>query len=81
MLPLVVVAGSVSFFGGGYSFILITEPSSASPLVVSFFAYFKLNGVQIVEFISILLTAGSEAAEKELVKLGALQRVLDLFFK
>ncbi|CAN6465463.1 unnamed protein product [Victoria cruziana] len=37
--------------------------------------------LKIVEFISILLTAGSEAAEKELVKLGALQRVLDLFFK
>ncbi|KAF3779861.1 Serine/threonine-protein phosphatase 6 regulatory subunit 2 [Nymphaea thermarum] len=37
--------------------------------------------LKIVEFISVLLTAGSEAAEKELVQLGALQRVLDLFFE
>lgn len=28
-----------------------------------------------------LLTVGSEAAEKELILLGAVQRILDLFFK
>lgn len=36
---------------------------------------------QIVEFISVLVTAGSEAAEKELISLGAVQRILDLFFE
>lgn len=36
---------------------------------------------QSIEFISVLLTVGSEAAEKELVRLGALQRILDLFFE
>lgn len=37
--------------------------------------------LKIVEFISILFTLGSEDAEKELVRLGALRNVLDLFFK
>jgi serine/threonine-protein phosphatase 6 regulatory subunit 3 len=36
---------------------------------------------QIVEFISVLVTVGSEAAEKELIRLGAVQRILDLFFE
>ncbi|PIA41717.1 hypothetical protein AQUCO_02200265v1 [Aquilegia coerulea] len=37
--------------------------------------------LKIVEFISILLAIGSEAAEKELIRLGAIQRILDLFFE
>ncbi|KAK9267336.1 hypothetical protein L1049_009760 [Liquidambar formosana] len=37
--------------------------------------------LKIVEFISVLLTVGSEAAEKELICLGAVQRILDLFFE
>ncbi|XP_043813881.1 serine/threonine-protein phosphatase 6 regulatory subunit 2 isoform X2 [Manihot esculenta] len=37
--------------------------------------------LKIVEFISVLLTVGSEAAEKELIRLGAVQRILDLFFE
>ncbi|XP_042489476.1 serine/threonine-protein phosphatase 6 regulatory subunit 3 [Macadamia integrifolia] len=37
--------------------------------------------LKVVEFISVLLTIGSEAAEKELMQLGAIQRVLDLFFE
>ncbi|CAN6683762.1 unnamed protein product [Malus baccata var. baccata] len=37
--------------------------------------------LKVVEFISVLLTVGSEAAEKELIRLGAVQRILDLFFK
>ncbi|KAG7963304.1 hypothetical protein I3843_09G111800 [Carya illinoinensis] len=37
--------------------------------------------LKIVEFISVLVTAGSEAAEKELIRLGAVQRILDLFFE
>lgn len=36
---------------------------------------------QIVEFISILFTLGSEDAEKELIRLGALRHALDLFFE
>ncbi|CAL1405929.1 unnamed protein product [Linum trigynum] len=37
--------------------------------------------LKIVEFISVILTIGSEAAEKELIRLGAIQRILDLFFE
>ncbi|XP_075664596.1 uncharacterized protein LOC142634193 isoform X2 [Castanea sativa] len=37
--------------------------------------------LKIVEFISVLVTVGSEAAEKELIRLGAVQRILDLFFE
>ncbi|KAF4379343.1 hypothetical protein F8388_013561 [Cannabis sativa] len=37
--------------------------------------------LKIVEFISVLLAVGSEAAEKELIRLGALQRISDLFFE
>ncbi|KAL6333095.1 hypothetical protein AAG906_028278 [Vitis piasezkii] len=37
--------------------------------------------LKIVEFISVLPTIGSEAAEKELIRLGAIQQILDLFFK
>ncbi|XP_031273194.1 serine/threonine-protein phosphatase 6 regulatory subunit 3 isoform X2 [Pistacia vera] len=37
--------------------------------------------LKIVEFFSVLLTVGSEAAEKELIRLGAVKRILDLFFE
>ncbi|THU44059.1 hypothetical protein C4D60_Mb02t03370 [Musa balbisiana] len=37
--------------------------------------------LKIVEFISVLLTIGSEAAEKELTQLGAIKHVIDLFFE
>ncbi|XP_057971323.1 uncharacterized protein LOC131160044 [Malania oleifera] len=37
--------------------------------------------LKIVEFLSVLLTIGSEAAERELIRLGAVQRILDLFFE
>ncbi|KAK1324859.1 hypothetical protein QJS10_CPA01g00546 [Acorus calamus] len=37
--------------------------------------------LKIVEFISVLIAIASEAAEKELIRLGALQRILDLFFE
>ncbi|KAM7256691.1 hypothetical protein ACFE04_012432 [Oxalis oulophora] len=37
--------------------------------------------LKIVEFISVLLTVGSEAAEKELIRLGAVKRIWDLFFE
>lgn len=46
------------------------------------YAVFTDHGIfQIVEFISVLVTVGSEAAEKELIRLGAVQRILDLFFE
>ncbi|KAL5832887.1 hypothetical protein ACOSQ3_016561 [Xanthoceras sorbifolium] len=37
--------------------------------------------LKIVEFIAVLLKTGNEAAEKELVSSGTIQRVLDLFFE
>ncbi|CAL9075785.1 unnamed protein product [Musa textilis] len=37
--------------------------------------------LKIVEFISVLLTIGSEAVEKELIRLGAIKHVIDLFFE
>ncbi|KAI4306338.1 hypothetical protein L6164_029625 [Bauhinia variegata] len=37
--------------------------------------------LKIVEFISVLLTVGSEAAEKKLIHLGAVCRILDLLFE
>ncbi|XP_020587148.1 serine/threonine-protein phosphatase 6 regulatory subunit 3-like isoform X1 [Phalaenopsis equestris] len=37
--------------------------------------------LKIVEFISVLLTIGNEAAEEELIHLGAIRKVLDLFFE
>ncbi|XP_065020292.1 uncharacterized protein LOC135645634 isoform X1 [Musa acuminata AAA Group] len=36
--------------------------------------------LKIVEFISVLLTTGSEAVEKELIQLGAIKHVIELFF-
>ena len=41
----------------------------------------QYENFQIVEFISVLPTIGSEAAEKALIRLGAIQQILDLFFK
>ncbi|CAL9209116.1 unnamed protein product, partial [Musa hybrid cultivar] len=37
--------------------------------------------LKIVEFISVLLTIGSEAVEKELIRLGVIKHVIDLFFE
>ncbi|XP_010264671.1 PREDICTED: serine/threonine-protein phosphatase 6 regulatory subunit 3-like isoform X2 [Nelumbo nucifera] len=37
--------------------------------------------LKIVEFIAVLLRAGNEVAEKELVSSGTIQRILDLFFE
>nr|GFB33332.1 hypothetical protein [Tanacetum cinerariifolium] len=35
----------------------------------------------IIEFISVLITVSSDAAEKQLIRLGALKRILELFFE
>ncbi|KAM2060890.1 hypothetical protein TB2_046014 [Malus domestica] len=37
--------------------------------------------LKIVEFVAVLLSVGGETVEKELIRLGAIQRILDLFFK
>ncbi|XP_022879365.1 serine/threonine-protein phosphatase 6 regulatory subunit 3-like isoform X2 [Olea europaea var. sylvestris] len=37
--------------------------------------------LKIIEFISVLLTVSSEAAEKELIRLGALKGIVKLFFE
>nr|GEV77199.1 serine/threonine-protein phosphatase 6 regulatory subunit 3-like [Tanacetum cinerariifolium] len=37
--------------------------------------------LKIVEFISVITTVGSEAAEKELIRLGVIRRILELFFE
>ncbi|KAK1351419.1 hypothetical protein POM88_054349 [Heracleum sosnowskyi] len=34
-----------------------------------------------IEFISVLVSVSSEAAEKELIRLGAINRILELFFE
>ena len=36
---------------------------------------------QIIEFVSVLVSVSSEAAEKELIRLGAVKRILELFFE
>lgn len=42
---------------------------------------FCILDFQIVEFVTVLLETGSEAAEKELIRSGAINGVLDLFFE
>ncbi|CAN4081945.1 unnamed protein product [Withania somnifera] len=36
--------------------------------------------LKIIEFVSVLVSVSSEAAEKELIRLGAVKRILELFF-
>ena len=36
---------------------------------------------QIIEFISVLLSSGNDAAEREIIRLGAMKRILDMFFE
>ncbi|CAA2980174.1 serine threonine- phosphatase 6 regulatory subunit 3-like [Olea europaea subsp. europaea] len=42
---------------------------------------FGKHRLKIIEFISVLVTASSEVAEKKIVRLGAVQRILELFFE
>ncbi|XP_059288401.1 uncharacterized protein LOC132041702 isoform X2 [Lycium ferocissimum] len=37
--------------------------------------------LKIIEFVSVLVSVSSEAAEKELIRLGAVKRILELFFE
>ncbi|KAI4297048.1 hypothetical protein L6164_036957 [Bauhinia variegata] len=63
----------------------LLDISSTESLLVT--TYGKLqpplgkHRLKIVEFISVLLTVGSEAAEKKLIHLGAVQKILDLLFE
>ncbi|TYI04236.1 hypothetical protein ES332_A10G004100v1 [Gossypium tomentosum] len=63
---------------------LLDASSSKSTLLTT---YGKLqpplgkHRLKIVEFISVLLMVGSETAEKELIRLSAMQRILNLFFE
>lgn len=36
---------------------------------------------QVIEFISVLVAVDNEVTEKELLRLGALERILELFFE
>ncbi|CAK9142873.1 unnamed protein product [Ilex paraguariensis] len=42
---------------------------------------FGKHRLKIIEFISVLVTVSSEAAEKELIRLGAIKHILELFFE
>ncbi|CAN8303872.1 unnamed protein product [Cochlearia groenlandica] len=59
--------------------------SSAEGVLLTTYGKLQLplgkHRLKIVEFISVLLTVGSEAAEKEVIRLGAVKRLLDLFFE
>ncbi|KAL5577378.1 hypothetical protein UlMin_019077 [Ulmus minor] len=63
----------------------LLDVSSADDVLVT--TYGKLqpplgkHRLKIVEFISVLLAVGSEAAEVKLISLGAVRRILDLFFE
>ncbi|KAJ8549289.1 hypothetical protein K7X08_032996 [Anisodus acutangulus] len=37
--------------------------------------------LKIIEFVSVLVSVSNEAAEKELIRLGAIKRILELFFE
>ncbi|KAF1890646.1 hypothetical protein Lal_00013241 [Lupinus albus] len=59
--------------------------SSAENLLLTTFGKLQpplgKHRLKIIEFISVLVTVGSEAAEKKLIDLGAVQRIIDLFFE
>ncbi|XP_047325671.1 serine/threonine-protein phosphatase 6 regulatory subunit 3 [Impatiens glandulifera] len=63
---------------------LLDSPSHENVLVTT---YGKLqpplgkHRLKIVEFISVLVAVGNESAEGELIRLGALKQILELFFK
>ncbi|XP_019431259.1 PREDICTED: serine/threonine-protein phosphatase 6 regulatory subunit 3-like isoform X2 [Lupinus angustifolius] len=63
----------------------LLDVSSAENLLLTTFG--KLlpplgkHRLKIIEFILVLVTVGSESAEKKLIDLGAVQRIIDLFFE
>ncbi|OAY71510.1 serine/threonine-protein phosphatase 6 regulatory subunit 2-like isoform X1 [Ananas comosus] len=63
----------------------LLDVSSSEDILPTTYGYLKpplgKHRLKIVEFISVLLAIGSEAAEKELSQQGAIKRVIDLFFE
>ncbi|KAH9606941.1 hypothetical protein KSS87_009336 [Heliosperma pusillum] len=68
----------------GNLLMLLDVPSEENVLLTT---YGKLQPplgkqrLKIVEFISVLLSLSNDAAEKEIIRLGAVKRILDLFFE
>ncbi|TKY72368.1 Serine/threonine-protein phosphatase 6 regulatory subunit 3 [Spatholobus suberectus] len=63
----------------------LLDISSAEDLLLTTFGKLQpplgKHRLKIVEFISVLVTVGGEAAEKKLIDLGAVQRIIHLFFE
>ncbi|XP_027351329.1 serine/threonine-protein phosphatase 6 regulatory subunit 3 isoform X1 [Abrus precatorius] len=63
----------------------LLDISSAENLLLTTFGKLQpplgKHRLKIVEFISVLVTVGGEAAEKKLIDLGAVQRIIHLFFE
>ncbi|XP_014518364.1 serine/threonine-protein phosphatase 6 regulatory subunit 3 [Vigna radiata var. radiata] len=63
----------------------LLEVSSSENLLLTTFGKLQpplgKHRLKIVEFISVLVTVGGEAAEKKLIDLGAVQRIIHLFFE
>ncbi|KAG2598683.1 hypothetical protein PVAP13_5KG402507 [Panicum virgatum] len=63
----------------------LLDTSSAENILPTPYGYLRpplgKHRLKIVEFISVLLTIGSETAEKELIRQSAIKRSIDLFFE
>ncbi|CAJ1962940.1 unnamed protein product [Sphenostylis stenocarpa] len=63
----------------------LLDISSAENLLLTTFGKLQpplgKHRLKIVEFISVLVTVGGEAAERKLIDLGAVQRIINLFFE
>ncbi|KAH1231718.1 Serine/threonine-protein phosphatase 6 regulatory subunit 3 [Glycine max] len=63
----------------------LLDVSSAENLLLTTFGKLQpplgKHRLKIVEFISVLVTVGGEAAERKLIDLGAVQRIIHLFFE
>ncbi|ONK67342.1 uncharacterized protein A4U43_C06F19170 [Asparagus officinalis] len=63
----------------------LLDVSSAAIFFPTTYGYLKppfgRHRLKIVEFISVLLTIGSEAAERQLVERGAIKHILNMFFE
>ncbi|KAK7331266.1 hypothetical protein VNO77_25486 [Canavalia gladiata] len=63
----------------------LLDISSAENLLLTTFGKLQpplgKHRLKIVDFVSVLVTVGGEAAEKKLIDLGAVQRIIHLFFE
>ncbi|XP_028759355.1 serine/threonine-protein phosphatase 6 regulatory subunit 3 isoform X2 [Neltuma alba] len=75
------VEGMLESLGG---LLKLLDISSSESLLVTTYGNLQpplgKHRLKIVEFISVLLSVGGETAEKKLIHLGAVQKILDLFF-